>query len=145
VKNNSLTNNIQFSILISMDVLASNAAFFLNGATNNLVSDGNGVATLSTTNAFHPGSALWTYQVDGADFTTLFNAPFTQTAPAGTSAQNQNGFGPMTGVPSSIGIRLDFDLSPGEQVELAGNFTYIPTPGALALLGLAGIAGRRRR
>jgi len=29
--------------------------------------------------------------------------------------------------------------------ELAGSFTVIPAPGALALLGLAGIAGRRRR
>ena len=33
----------------------------------------------------------------------------------------------------------------GVNSEVAGTFTYIPAPGALALLGLAGLAGTRRR
>ena len=41
-------------------------------------------------------------------------------------------------------VIVDHHVNSGA-AELAGSFTVIPAPGALALLGLAGIAGRRRR
>ena len=54
--------------------------------------------------------------------------------------------GPLAGIsPTSIGIRLDFDLTPGETVTFNGAFAFVPAPGCLALLGLAGLTGSRRR
>ena len=42
-----------------------------------------------------------------------------------------------------VGDSLFFAFSSGSSA--SGSFTVVPAPGALALLGLAGVAGRRRR
>ena len=96
---------------------------------------------------------MWNATIDGLDAVSLFpngsafggsNGPATvDSGPEFLSAAqlaslaNQN--------PSNIGVRLDFDLTPGETVGFVGVFGFIPAPGALALLGLAGLAGRTRR
>jgi uncharacterized protein (TIGR03382 family) len=141
---NTHTSNLQFSILISMDVLPANASFYAIAGTNNLESLTAGNVTLSSTNAFGAGLPIWSFLVDGGTHDTLFPAPYSLST-SGTQAQSADDLGPMAGTPSNIGIRLVFDLSPGAEINFNGTFQYIPTPGALALLGLAGVIGRRRR
>jgi hypothetical protein len=144
---NPAANHLQFSILITMDVLPAGASFYGVGATNNLLSTGTGPGVVSTTNQFNPGSAMWTYLIDGSSLTTLYNSGHSLSTPTnpGTLAENASSGGPLAGVPSNIGIRLDFDLSPGDEVTFTGTFAYIPAPGALAALALAAIRRSRRR
>jgi len=44
-------------------------------------------------------------------------------------------------------IEIDFALSAGDTASFTGGYVvgYVPAPGALALMGLAGLTGRRRR
>jgi uncharacterized protein (TIGR03382 family) len=141
---NTHTSNLQFSILVSMDVLPANATLYGAGATNNLLSLSGGDVTLSTTNEFGAGLPIWSFLVDGSTFDTLFDAPHTLSTSA-TQSEHLDSFGALGGTPSSIGVRLVFDLAPGAEINFNGTFQYIPAPGALALLGLAGVIGRRRR
>lgn len=47
---------------------------------------------------------------------------------------------------SSIGIRLEFSLTPGDQATFTSSFVAeIPTPGSMAVFGVAGLAIARRR
>jgi hypothetical protein len=77
-----------------------------------------------------------------------------------TAGANQSGsiarefFGNNPQIPSlpigplgtSRTIRMQFLLSGGSEVSLSTNFVVqIPAPGAIALLGLSGLVGRRRR
>ena len=54
---------------------------------------------------------------------------------------------PGPAVNNSIGITLQFDLTDGDSVSWTSNFVVnvIPTPGAGAVLGMAGIFAIRRR
>ncbi len=44
-----------------------------------------------------------------------------------------------------LSVRYSFSLSAGDTVVFGGSFGFVPAPGALAVLGLAALAGRRRR
>jgi len=51
-------------------------------------------------------------------------------------------------VSNSLGLLFEFDLTPGSAGQIftsTGGVGIIPAPAALALMGLAGLAGRRRR
>jgi len=53
---------------------------------------------------------------------------------------------PIGPLGSSRTIRLQFTLNGGSQVSLSTAFVVqVPAPGAIALLGLSGLVGRRRR
>ncbi len=54
---------------------------------------------------------------------------------------------PGPAVNSSIGITLQFDLTPGDSVSWTSSFVVnvVPTPGAGAVFGIAGICAMRRR
>lgn len=144
---NPAQNHLQFSILVSMNTLPANAVGYLIGAANNLTSTSSTPGVLSTTNEFGAGNALWTYQVNGSNIATLFNSGYSLTPASnpGTVSDSAGSGGVLAGVPNNIAIRLVFDLSAGEEVSFNGNLAYIPTPGALVLLGLAGLVSRRRR
>jgi len=66
-----------------------------------------------------------------------------------TNGANTNGYGSFVGLDASSAWRLeirDFGVTDiGTLGEWSIEFNFIPTPGALALLGVAGFAGRRRR
>jgi len=94
-----------------------------------------------------------------AGSTTIANLltvnPFTVTSPANTAASIAGQFfGNDPSIPSQpIGplgtsrtIRMQFFLGAGSEVSLQTNFVVqVPAPGALALIGAAGLAARRRR
>jgi MYXO-CTERM domain-containing protein len=52
---------------------------------------------------------------------------------------------PYGAINSTMAIRYEFSLTAGDSVSLAGSFVAVPGPGAVALLGVAGLVSRRRR
>lgn len=115
--------------------------------TNNAVT---GDATISAPD----GGSLYKGFIDLVDpfadpaFTTLYDAPFSDTAAgAFASSSDSDTFAGLGGPTASdnIAILLTFTLSPGDSATVTGTMTIIPAPGAFAMLGLAGLAGGRRR
>lgn len=97
---------------------------------------------------------VWEALIDGNVVASLLNNPFSVGKPgAGSVGIGPEAFGvpipsmPGPGVNSTIGIRLTFALTAGEQASFSSVFVVeaVPAPAGLALLGLAGIAGGRRR
>jgi len=68
---------------------------------------------------------------------------------SGVQGLNPNTFASMIGGASNGNWTIEYrDFAGGDIGTLGGwsvDFNFIPTPGALALLGVAGLAGRRRR
>jgi hypothetical protein len=96
-------------------------------------------------------NAMWTYLINGANNGTLYAPGFQlagQSPQQGDATLNTNqtlSSFQFNQPVSDIGIRIEFDLTPGEKVTFNGVFAFIPAPGALALFGLAGLCGRGRR
>ncbi len=145
-------NHLYFSIMITQNVAptATATAIFGNGGMTLTMDDSpNDFAG----NLTAIGTAIWNYRLNGADVATLFDPSFQlggSDGPATISASNTALSAaqttPLIGtVVTSLGIRLDFDLTPGERVTFNGAFALVPAPGCLALLGLAGLACRSRR
>ena len=97
------------------------------------------------------GNPIWTYLINGNVNGSLYQSPFqlAGTSPAqGDSTLNTNqtlSSFQFNQPVSNVGIRIEFDLTPGEKVTFNGVFAFIPAPGALCLFGLAGLVGMGRR
>lgn len=101
------------------------------------------------------GSApVWTAFVGATQVGALLSGPFSVLAPAfGSTPIGSGAFG--TPIPSQVGpalgtslsINFQFELGAGDQASFTSVFVLnvVPAPSALALLGLAGFVGRRRR
>lgn len=150
-------NHLQFSILISMDLIGpavaqsfvGNAAMTLTIDNPNPPNSFNGVLTSID-------SPVWDAMLNGAHAVSLFDhgtPPFTLGGGPGTAGTSgtvvSSQWSSLVGTTvDSMGIRLHFDLTPGEKISFTGLWRMnpvIPAPGALALLGLAGIMARGRR
>jgi len=119
----------------------------------------NGSIGLTTTSDSTAGAvstiapnAIYTALIDGSSVHTLMNNPFSLPAAAFDSAVATDKFGipsPIAGgaVTSSIGIALNFSLTPGDQAGITSQFTANPVPEPSSLFGLAlfGLALIRRR
>jgi MYXO-CTERM domain-containing protein len=93
------------------------------------------------------GDSLWEGLVDGAPVATIFDGPYSLFG-AGTADDSDFVSGGHGGASDSIGIHLSFSLSPDADMTITTGWGILqgaPAPGALALLGLAGIRGSRRR
>lgn len=98
---------------------------------------------------------VWEALIDGQVVKGLLGGnPFSVSNPGfGSAGIGPEAFGipiPSEAGPSafqSIGIRFTFSLTPGDQVSFSSVFVVqaVPAPAGLALLGLAGFAGGRRR
>jgi hypothetical protein len=123
-------------------------SFTFSGSVSGTLITG-GAGMLQTVGA---GTSLWTAQTGGSVVDTLFDDPFmVQRSSAGATNFGSQSF---TGMSSStfgdtIGMTFSFRLSAGSTASfttaLNGSGTVIPAPGALALLGCAGLVGNRRR
>lgn len=123
-------------------------SYTFNGSVSGtLITSGQG--RLETVGA---GTSLWTAQTGGSVVDTLFDDPFL----VQRSSQGATNFGSQsfTGVASSsfgdtIGMTFSFRLSAGSTASfttsLNGSGTAVPAPGALALIGCAGLVRNRRR
>ena len=113
-----------------------------------------GVEVNGATLTSDPGfGALYTARIDNADFQDLYVDPqsFSSTGSATTNIPLVT-FGspvpiPGPGVTTNIGIRLDFTLTAFDRATFTSNFLVTPEPhtGALMALGLAVLAGAKRR
>ncbi|HVZ94145.1 MAG TPA: hypothetical protein VG797_06515 [Phycisphaerales bacterium] len=114
---------------------------------NSIAQDG---ATLTNNLA---GDPLYTALMDGASVQTLRDNPQLFTAAGGsTNTIPTTSFGSPAFIMgpaanASIGIINRFRLSPDDSTTQQSTFLInpVPTPGAISLIGLAGIAGLRRR
>lgn len=108
-----------------------------------LTSDASGsTATLSST------GALWTGRINGSNVAA-------SALMSGTSASTTltTTFGPVTsssatylgGALTDIGYRMQFTLGAKSTAVFTGYWEVVPTPGAFALMAVAGVVGRRRR
>lgn len=145
------TQTYSLTVVLPISQMIANAC--IGGSISGSVTDlnGNG-ATLASP----AGGAVYTALVDGVAAQQLLTDPFSvstgnwQSATVGPAS-----FGnPIPSLPyapgvlNSIGITISFTLSAGDSATFTSIFVVeecIPAPAALALFGLAGFAGSRRR
>jgi hypothetical protein len=145
-------NHLQFSILVNLNLLAGfapNVAYAANGGPTITVPAQQLHDGIVTTVGNNP---MTNFLLNNASQASLFPAGSQLAAssnPGGGSSTNSwSGNVPLTPFappPGSMSILMTFDLTPGETVTFNYNYFVIPAPGALALLGLAGVVGGRRR
>jgi hypothetical protein len=154
VTNNTLATQ-QFTLTFTLPIVAIPGGTFIGGSIQGGVTDNTGGgATLSTV----LGSSFYTALIDGVPVQTLYNHLSTATAGNFLSGNLPAlAFGtPIPSLPGpaalvSIGLRLDFTLTPGDSVSFTSNFVvdaspFIPEPGTGLLLGfgLVTLALRKR-
>jgi hypothetical protein len=140
-------NHLQFIIAISLPVYASmpTRTFAGNaGMTLNITPGSPGILTS------YQNWSIWNSYINGALSNSLYAPGFVlggSNGPATASTNPGQTVSPFNFAPqvSSIGITVAFDLTPGETVTFNDFWAFVPSPGALALFGLAGIVGGRRR
>ncbi|MBM4112423.1 MAG: hypothetical protein FJ253_03465 [Phycisphaerae bacterium] len=110
-------------------------------------SDGGTLATIDDE------TPLWSAYMDAAFQAGLIYDASASAGPFDSASIGSDAFGQpipdMDAGPlgSSIAVRLQFTLTAGDQASFTSVFVLesVPAPGALALLGLAAVVGRRRR
>lgn len=138
---NNLATAQTFTITVQIPIApAIGAPITIQGSVGGSATDVNG-NTVSLTNST---TSIYTALVDGLPVQTLLDSPQAYGAGAyGTAAFGPAAFGPIAaGVPAtnSIGITINFTLSPGDIASYTSVFTVTPEPGTLLLVG-SGIAG----
>ncbi len=142
---------VSFDLIITLPVNPAVLPSSLMGGSvaGGLTTDGDG-GTLSS----FGGDPVWAALIDGNQVQTLLNDPFAVSLPGfGSIGILPEAFGmpipSMAGpaVNDTIGIRLRFTLSSGDQASFSTVFIVeaIPAPAGLAVLGMFGVFGGRRR
>ncbi|MFK7960022.1 MAG: hypothetical protein AB8G96_05795 [Phycisphaerales bacterium] len=138
---NNTDGDLDFSLTLSLDIdpaalpetdYAGSVGYTLNGIDGSLTTD----------------TSLYAVFIGDTLIDTLFDAPFELSFDGvGTESVSENLAGGMNGPAETISIVMEFTLSSGDSLTTTGAFgiTAVPAPGALALLGAAGLVGRRRR
>jgi MYXO-CTERM domain-containing protein len=154
VTNTSGSTNT-YTFIVMLPTIAITGGTVMGASIGGSVTDANfdGSATLGSA-----GEPIFTGLIDGsaAPGATLLNDPYASPAvpfAGGTSNILATSFGlpgpsfPGPDLLGSIGIQLKFTLTPGDTAAITSFFIVepVPAPAALALLGLAGLAGSRRR
>ena len=104
------------------------------------------------------GQSIWSASIrsggTSSAVASLLNAPYSVTSGANlvASIPGQSFGTPIPSLPSvamgdAMALRLVFQLGAGDQVDLTTAFVVeaVPAPGAIAMLAIAGVRGRRRR
>lgn len=154
VTNTSGSTNT-YTFIVMLPTISITGGTVMGASIGGSVTDANfsGGATLGSA-----GGPVFTGLIDGsaAPGATLLNDPYSSPAvpfAGGTSNILATSFGlpgpsfPGPDVLGSIGIQLKFTLTAGDTAAITSFFIVepVPAPAAFALLGLAGLAGSRRR
>lgn len=141
-----------FMVNVTSPVVPQAAPTQLSGSIGLTLTNGSSPsgATLGSSSP----NAVYTALIDGASVQTLFNNPFTLScAAAFCSNSNNTSFGiptPISGgaANTSIGITIQFTLSPGASAGVTSVFNVVPEPATVALVGVGILAlvslGRRQ-
>ena len=156
----------QFSIVnataavqtFTIDITASTVVQGSSSLTGGSVS---GVLTGNADGGFFgsaPGQSIWNASIrnggSSSAVASLLNAPYSVTSGANlvASIPGQSFGTPIPSLPSvamgdAMSLRLVFQLGAGDSVDLTTAFVVqaVPAPGAVAMLAIAGLRGRRRR
>lgn len=135
-------------VLLPVDLGPGNA--FYGGSLGGSLTGGDFGGYLSTVD---DDTAMWAAMVDGNLLANLADAPFELTTAAFESADlAAESFGDpipsleSTAARESMSIHLDFILGAGSTFAFTSNYVaQVPAPAGIALLGIAGLARRRRR
>jgi hypothetical protein len=146
--NNTGSDN-NFQVIVGANVQPVSPSSVMQGSITGTL--GSGVpGTNTATLAAVGGDSVYTALVDGVGVQTLLDDPFS------VSTSFTTGFGTADfGIPSpipgpavvnTIGIRHSFFLTAGDSATFSSAFVVnVPTPGTVALMGLAGVVSLRRR
>lgn len=124
----------------------------MTGSISGTVGDGDGIADQfgngATVMTQANGRPYYEALVDGFGVRTLYPAFQQDFAPLNLTSdiptQNfLNEVGPL--VLNTIGIRNAFMLTPGDNASFTSTFIIVPTPAGIAVAGLVGLVGLRRR
>ncbi|HOB74670.1 MAG TPA: PEP-CTERM sorting domain-containing protein [Phycisphaerae bacterium] len=152
ITNQSATNTQTYSLTVSMPVTPALAPpNLMGGSVTGSLTDTGGGAMLTSNGA----TAVYTALINGVPVQTLLDSPYSVSAGAFQGVQ----IGPLDfGVPipsaaapnvsvDTIGIQLQFTLSPGDSASFTSVFVVepVPEPTTMALLGLVSLAMCRRR
>lgn len=153
VANVALTNTSAstqtFVIIVSEATSVVSATTTGGSVAATLTVDGGG-GTLG-----HNGTtAMYTALIDGSAYDVLYPYDSSVSAAFGSAVIAPASFGlpgytqPGPAVASSIGIRLEFTLTPGDQASFTSRFDVLPVPepgvAGLGLLGMAALLALRR-
>ncbi len=136
-----------FTVNFTLDSSVQFAQSLMNGAFAGTLTDanGDGVASIGRTS----GSAgFYSAFIDGNLVRSLGSSAYSYNGAAfGSSQVGPESFSPTVGpaLSSTIGLQFRFTLSAGDSVSFSSLFNVVPAPGAMALMGAAGLVGSRRR
>ncbi len=138
---NNSENTIEFDLVVTVDLQngASMADYFGSAAFTVTALDGTFAST---------GDAIFSAWADGNLVDSAYPDPYELNSAdgGGTNSDSQGFFGGYgADINNTIAVEFHFSLTGNTTLTHTGSFGIIPAPSALALLGLGGIAGRRRR
>jgi MYXO-CTERM domain-containing protein len=146
---NTSASNSTFEIDILLPLTMTPGMALYGGSMGGSLTGGENGGLLTSID----GSPLWSASVDEMVIASLGDAPFSyNTDPFGSTEIMEEAFGAP--IPSfeyaaaqeSMSIDMDFLLGGGDTFAITSTYvSQVPAPGAMALLGIAGLARRRRR
>jgi hypothetical protein len=147
----SITNTANttqtFTVNFTLDSTVQFAQSLMNGAFSGTLTDANGNGSASIGRV--AGSAgFYSALIDGNLVRSLGSSAYSYSGAAfGSSQVGPESFSPTAGpaLNATIGLQFRFTLSAGDSVSFSSLFNVVPAPGAMALLGAAGVVGSRRR
>lgn len=146
ITNTSSTTAI-FSVEFILDSSVQFAQSLMNGAFAGTLTDADGNGSASIGRVAGSGG-FYSAFIDGNLVRSLGSSAYSYSGMAfGSSQVGPESFDPTTGpaLNSTIGLQFRFSLSAGDSVSFASLFNVVPAPGAIALMGAAGVMGSRRR
>jgi hypothetical protein len=107
--------------------------------------DGTGVTMHGNTIGPFAYQANYNGLVPAGSLYSLHCPDFASIPPGSSDSENGNNNAGIAGNVSSMSASWSFVITPFDSVSGTSNFSIVPTPGVLALLGIGGLAVARRR